>query len=966
MTLRKARLFDKLEIGVASPKQIRLWAERFLPTGELVGEVTSPETVNYKTLKPEPNGLFCEKIFGPTVDFTCACGKKSSKGLPKKATGSKSEFVRTTLSFGKARTFCSKCKVERTYSRIRRYRLGYIKLKQPVVHTLYASHRPSPISLCLNWSTRRLQAIMKCVEFSSLPPIFTTFRSKYESFNFFQLDDTKPKKLQKRIKVTIFETDLVFRPKASLERPTLRQVFVPKIENWSENFYLLPVRPSLIFKKTPLAVSLLKKKLNDGAGPKFLKNFGNDSSTSVEKTFDAFLDVKKGNKIETNFEDQDKENETSTISCLSVPNFEQLEGMEQKKDTINYHSKFKKRLNQNQPPRLFGDKKKQKIPFLVFNHGIQEIRLYGIGYDATWLKVEEFQTFLYYLWEKPFYYESSISYYAFVKAVKKHDQEIPRHEQFHPIQTSGFALQQILAHFDLSGLQNEISLQSAQGQIVLQRLRESLAYAKNKLEIKKVRLKIVRLQQILLKWKRQLELFRDFKRGKTQPAWMLLSNLPVLPPGLRPITSIGGVLVVSDVNTFYRKVLIRNNRISQGLPFGVFDTALDGSWHSYSFLLRQVQDAVDELFKKGGVESGRPLKSLLDGLKGKQGRFRQHLLGKRVDYSGRSVIVVGPELKLHECGLPKQMAIELFQPFIIQRLRKRGLAATTLAAKTLIAERKPIIWSILGEILRTHPVLLNRAPTLHRLGIQAFLPRLVEGKAILLHPLVCPAFNADFDGDQMAVHVPLSAKTRAEALTLLWARNHVLAPASGQPLLLPTQDMVLGFYYLTCSLEKGIKPLHSSIPSKKALDKKVFLSFYQKSWKNFGNQLTRSKPSTFYFSDSFQVKAAYDRGFLTLHTPIWIKWFGFVQSFQSETACRLKENLLETRIEPSGYIETLFLENCQLFNIQQNINKPYQSIEWKGTLCLKTTHFVRTTTGRVFMQSWVFDSTKSFSAGDNY
>ncbi len=949
MTLRKARLFDKLEIGVASPKQIRLWAERFLPSGEIVGEVTSPETVNYKTLKPELNGLFCEKIFGPTVDFTCACGKKSSKGFPKKATGSKSESVRTTLSFGKARTFCSKCKVERTYSRIRRYRLGYIKLKQPVVHTLYASHRPSPISLSLNWSTRRLQAMMKCVEFSSLPPIFTTFRSKYESFNFFQLDSTKPQNLQKQIKVTIFDTDLVFRPKASLETSALRQVFVPKIENWSEDFYLLPVRPSLIFKKTPLAVSLLKKKSGGGANPKFSENFGNSR--------------KKHNKIDFHFEAQAKEKETSSFSWFRLTHSEQLEKIEQKS---TYHSKLNKKFNLKRPPRLFGNRKKQKIPFLVFNHGIHEIRLYGIGYDATWLKVEEFQTFLYYLWEKPFYYESSISYYAFVKAVKKYDQEIPRHEQFHPIQTSGFALQQILAHFDLRGLQNEISLQSAQGQIVLQRLRESLAYAKNKLEIKKVRLKIVRLQQILLKWKRQLELFRDFKRGKTQPAWMILSNLPVLPPGLRPITSIGGVLVVSDVNTFYRKVLIRNNRISQGLPFGVFDTALDGSWHSYSFLLRQVQDAVDELFKRGGVESGRPLKSLLDGLKGKQGRFRQHLLGKRVDYSGRSVIVVGPELKLHECGLPKQMAIELFQPFIIQRLRKRGLAATTLAAKTFIAERKPLIWSILGEILRTHPVLLNRAPTLHRLGIQAFLPRLVEGKAILLHPLVCPAFNADFDGDQMAVHVPLSPKTRAEALTLLWARNHILAPASGQPLLLPTQDMVLGFYYLTCSLEKGIKPLQSLIPSKMALDKRV--SSCQNLWKRFGNQLTRLKPDTLYFSDICQVKAAYDRGFLTLHTPIWIKWFGFVQSFQSETACRLKENLLETRIEPSGYRETLFLDNCQLFNIPQNIKKASQFSKWKGTPCVKTTHFIRTTTGRVFMHSWVFDSTKSFSAsaGNKY
>ncbi|KAI3423595.1 hypothetical protein D9Q98_010777, partial (chloroplast) [Chlorella vulgaris] len=281
------------------------------------------------------------------------------------------------------------------------------------------------------------------------------------------------------------------------------------------------------------------------------------------------------------------------------------------------------------------------------------------------------------------------------------------------------------------------------------------------------------------------------------PAWMILNNLPVLPPGLRPITSIGGLVVASDINSFYRKIIIRNKRMSPRNNLGIFDTTLGGSWLSWCYNLRQVQEAVDELLRTGSVDAGRPLKSLLDGLKGKKGRFRQHLLGKRVDYSGRSVIVVGPKLKLHQCGLPKEMAVELFQPFIIQQLRLQGIVFTVTAAKVLIADRKPIVWSVLGEILKTHPVLLNRAPTLHRLGIQAFLPRLVEGKAILLHPLVCPAFNADFDGDQMAVHVPLSAKTRAEALSLLWSRNQLLAPSSGQPLLLPTQDMVLGFYYLT-------------------------------------------------------------------------------------------------------------------------------------------------------------------------
>jgi DNA-directed RNA polymerase subunit beta' len=442
---------------------------------------------------------------------------------------------------------------------------------------------------------------------------------------------------------------------------------------------------------------------------------------------------------------------------------------------------------------------------------------------------------------------------------------------------------------------------------------------------------------------------------------MILSYLPVLPPGLRPITSIRGELIVSDINSLYRKVLIRNKRITNGANLGVFDSALSGSWLSWCYNVRQVQEAVDELLKTGSVESGKPLKSLLEGLKGKQGRFRQHLLGKRVDYSGRSVIVVGPQLQIHQCGLPKQMAIELFQPFIIQKLRKKGIVFTTTAAKALIAERKPIVWVILGEILKTHPILLNRAPTLHRLGIQAFLPQLVEGKAILLHPLVCPAFNADFDGDQMAVHVPLSAATRAEALDLLWSRNHLLAPASGQPLLLPTQDMVLGFYYLTCSQEKFFKGLDSLIPSRKALvQNQPFSSPKMHGPKiHFGKgqglplMVSLADKQGIYFSSFSQIKAAYDRGFIKLHTPIWVKWSGFVQTFATEQQARTKESLVETRIDLAGRTETLFIDSCQL-------STPNKFLENKQ----QNTQFIRTTTGRVLMHSWIFQSnqpTPSFS-----
>lgn len=836
------QLFQKIEIGLASPNQIREWAERFLPSGEKVGEITSWETVNYKTLKPEAGGLFCQKIFGPVLDFTCSCGKKGSKDSKIK------ELV------------CPKCGVERTLSRVRRYRLGYIKLKQPVVHPLYASQRPSPISLCMNWSTRRLQAVMLTTEFCSLPPKFTRFRSRWQ-------------------------TSLLFEKRKKYSSRPVLQV-VPR-------------------------------------------------------------------KQQTSFVKTEKEKFVKDESSL---------------------------FNLQRAPRLFSTKKELKYPNFLFNMNSGEPRLYGLAYDATWRHVEEFQEILFYLWEQPFRYESSLPYYAFTLPIENHNQKVPYHRQSYGIQTGGFVFQHILSHLDAHKIQSELVFHDIRLNEAIRINLEKIAALdfrsyQDRKKYKRLRIKINRLKTMKLKCKRQRELFRDFDQTKMQPAWMILSYLPVLPPGLRPITSIRGELVVSDINVLYRKVLIRNKRITQGAHFGVFDTALSGSWLSWCYNVRQVQQAVDELLKTGSVESGRPLKSLLDTLKGKQGRFRQHLLGKRVDYSGRSVIVVGPQLKIHQCGLPKQMALELFQPFIIQKLRKKGIVVTTTAAKTLIADQKPIVWSILSEILKTHPVLLNRAPTLHRLGIQAFLPQLVEGKAILLHPLVCPAFNADFDGDQMAVHVPLSPKTRAESLTLLWSRNHVLAPASGQPLLLPTQDMVLGFYYLTCSQENfqqdSSKNETISSPSeiaqlgnkKSGLPGPKFEKFVKKNknWKEneyfipshqaliqTQNLQKRTALETFgqskerFFSSFSEVKQSYDRGFLKLHSLVWVKWPGFVQTFVSEQHAHTKENVIETRVNLFGKIENVFFETVLISS--------------ETPILAFRAQYVRTTVGRILMHSWIFEN----------
>ncbi len=317
-------------------------------------------------------------------------------------------------------------------------------------------------------------------------------------------------------------------------------------------------------------------------------------------------------------------------------------------------------------------------------------------------------------------------------------------------------------------------------------LREDLAESTSELKTKK--------------YSKRLKVVEAFLASGAKPEWMILNVVPVIPPDLRPLVPLdGGRFATSDLNDLYRRVINRNNRLKRLMELRAPDIIIRNE-------KRMLQESVDALFdngRRGRTITGtnkRPLKSLSDMLKGKHGRFRQNLLGKRVDYSGRSVIVVGPNMKLHECGLPKKMALELFKPFIYARLDAKGLAGTVKAAKKLVEKEKPEVWDILEEVIREHPVLLNRAPTLHRLGIQAFEPKLIEGKAIQLHPLVCAAFNADFDGDQMAVHVPLSLEAQLEARVLMMSTNNILSPANGKPIIVPSQDIVLGLYYL--SLDK--------------------------------------------------------------------------------------------------------------------------------------------------------------------
>jgi len=378
---------------------------------------------------------------------------------------------------------------------------------------------------------------------------------------------------------------------------------------------------------------------------------------------------------------------------------------------------------------------------------------------------------------------------------------------------------------------------------------------------------------------RRLRVVDAFKVSSVKPDWMILDIIPVLPPELRPLVPLdGGRFATSDLNDLYRRVINRNNRLKRLMELNAPEIIIRNE-------KRMLQEAVDALFdnsKRGRVVTGtskRPLKSLSDMLRGKQGRFRQNLLGKRVDYSGRSVIVVGPELRLHQCGLPKYMALELFKPFVYNRLIKQGFATTIKNAKKIVEKERPEVWDVLDEVIKEHPVLLNRAPTLHRLGIQAFEPHLIDGKAIQLHPLVCPAYNADFDGDQMAVHVPLSVEAQTEARVLMMSTNNILSPASGKPIIVPTQDIVLGLYYLT--IERKYRKGEGKI-----------------------------------FADPEEVRMAYDSGEVDLHARVKVRIDG--RLVETTTGRIILRDVIEDALSELEPDKKLFILN-DMFSIINRI-----------------------------------------------
>ena len=389
---------------------------------------------------------------------------------------------------------------------------------------------------------------------------------------------------------------------------------------------------------------------------------------------------------------------------------------------------------------------------------------------------------------------------------------------------------------------------------------------------------------------KRLKIVEGFLESGNRPEWMIMEVVPVIPPELRPLVPLdGGRFATSDLNDLYRRVINRNNRLKRLLELGAPDIIIRNE-------KRMLQEAVDALLDNGRRgkaitgTNGRPLKSLSDMIKGKQGRFRQNLLGKRVDYSGRSVIVVGPQLKLHQCGLPKKMALELFKPFVYSKLEARGLASTIKSAKRMVEREDVAVWDVLEEVVTEYPVMLNRAPTLHRLGIQAFEPILIEGKAIQLHPLVCAPYNADFDGDQMAVHVPLSVEARIECRVLMMSTNNILSPANGEPIILPSQDIVLGLYYLTAirSFEPG--------------EGKVFAS-------------------------AVEVISAYDAGVISLHAKIRVRMDG--QLVETSPG-----RIIVWELMPAGISFELVNQVLNKKNIARLVAQAYQVAGTKATVIL--------------------------------
>jgi len=687
--------FNALRISLASPDQVRSWS---------YGEVTKPETINYRTLKPEKDGLFCEKIFGPTKDFECYCGKYKRvryRGI-----------------------VCDKCGVEVTRSKVRRERMGHIELASAVTHIWFVKGTPSRIGLLLDMSPRSLERALYFAQFI-VTSVNEDVRQKALAELRHEMDQIGTEQEQEyaeRISavetaaaetITNVESQREERLAAidadvAKKEDALRQ----KAEVLEQDIARMEDKPST--KKLALDADLVIAERHQPLP----KNASKRLQSGLLKRLNALGKERNKRRTET------ERALTKELAKCREAGTAELEPL--RKQIIE-----QRQAAQAQCQELIQDLEEIKDP---------------IRDDQCTLLAEQ-----------------------------KLRELIERYPDLLTAGMGAEAVLEILRRIDLQALALKL-----RGEI------QNFSGQRRKKATKRLRV------------------VEAFRKSGSKPEWMIFGILPVLPPDLRPMVQLdGGRFATSDLNDLYRRVINRNNRLRRLLELGAPQIIIRNE-------KRMLQEAVDSLIDNGrrgravSTAGNHKLKSLSDMLKGKQGRFRQNLLGKRVDYSGRSVIVVGPELGLHQCGLPKKMALELFKPFIMHALVARNLAHNIKSAKRIVERARPEVWDILDDIIKDRPVLLNRAPTLHRLGIQAFEPVLIDGSAIQIHPLVCTAFNADFDGDQMAVHIPLSVAAVAEARQVMLSTQNLLLPSNGEPVIAPTLDIVFGCYYLT-EIKAGLK-----------------------------------------------------------------------------------------------------------------------------------------------------------------
>ncbi|MCH7944746.1 MAG: DNA-directed RNA polymerase subunit beta', partial [Armatimonadetes bacterium] len=707
--------FSAVRISLASPEQIRSWS---------YGEVTKPETINYRTLKPEKDGLFCEKIFGPTKDFECYCGKYKRvryKGI-----------------------VCDKCNVEVARSKVRRERMGHVELASPVSHIWFVKGTPSRLGLLLDMSPRTLERVI--------------YFAQYIIIEVFP--EAKERALE-RLR-TEMEEAAAQREKETTDR-------VAEIEE----------------KRDSVIAELETNRDGERKQIESDREKGIDGLIKQAQTLEADLKAQAGKKARRNFV---LEGTTFVEKGAEIPD--------------GAHKKVQpaaKKLISAAEAEL---KQRSADLELTTDAAIQQLR------DSAFQELEPLQEQLTTQREA---------------AAEEYQAKLDELEELHdPVADDQVTLLTEAQYKEYQERYGKTFTAGMGAEAILQILQ--------RLDIEKLRVRLYEevattSGQRRKKATKRLQVVDALHRSGNKAEWTIITVLPILPPDLRPMVQLdGGRFATSDLNDLYRRVINRNNRLKRLLELGAPEIIIRNE-------KRMLQEAVDSLIdngRRGRAVAGsgnHKLKSLSDMLKGKQGRFRQNLLGKRVDYSGRSVIVVGPELKLHECGLPKRMALELFKPFVMHALVSQGMAHNIKMAKRIVERARPEVWDVLDEVIKARPVLLNRAPTLHRLGIQAFEPVLIEGSAIQIHPLVCAAFNADFDGDQMAVHVPLSREAVAEARQIMLSTNNLLSPSSGEPVVVPTLDMVLGCYYLTVQVPD--RPGEYKEPKNGGLPEGVYGSFQE-------------------------------------------------------------------------------------------------------------------------------------------